>query len=294
MTRTRLAVAFALLLAVLVLADLVGGPMNDLFLRFPGIDKVAHFSFHVVFFVVVRSLAVTILAGQSATWLAVAIGLVVAGGDELIQGFVATRNMEIEDFLADCAGLAFGWVLSQKPRRAVAVSVSAASFLVAATVTFQTHIRLRDYALGLQYERQQNFVQARVHYQQALQNGLHSPGLYNGLGWVEIESGVGDPGKAVEYSRTALEMRPGDADFLDTYGWALLHAGESGEALRVLEEAYRKKPKIYCINYHLGMAYRAVGRRDEAETHLQRQVELTRTRESKLARQALAEMKIPR
>ena len=85
-------------------------------------------------------------------------------------------------------------------------------------------------------------------------------------------------------------MRPGDADFLDTYGWALIHAGESAQALGPLLEAYRKKPSMYCIHFHLGMAYRALGRRAEAETHFRRQTELTDTREARLARQALAEM----
>jgi Tfp pilus assembly protein PilF len=198
--------------------------------------------------------------------------------------------MELGDFAADASGLAIGWVIIRKPGRVVGLAVAGAAIVVATTVTVQTHVRLRDYSRALRYERQQDFVQAREYYLRALNSGLRTATLYNGLGWVEIESGRGDPQKAVEYSRTALEMRPGDADFLDTYGWALVHAGQSGEALAPLQEAYQKKPSMYCIHFHLGMAYRALGRRAEAETHFRRQMELTDTREAKLARQALAEM----
>jgi hypothetical protein len=68
-------------------------------------------------------------------------------------------------------------------------------------------------------------------------------------------------------------MRPGDADYLDTLGWALVQAGQPAE-----------------VHFHLGMAYRALGRRAEAEDHFRRQLELTNTREARLARQALTEM----
>jgi Tfp pilus assembly protein PilF len=288
--RARLALGCMLTMAVLVVANLMGGPMNQLFLMLPGIDKVVHFTFHVLLFILLRTFAVTIVPDRWVTPLAAGLGLVIAGGDELVQGLVSTRNMELGDFAADVSGLAIGWVITQKPGRALGLAVGSAALIVATTVTIQTHVRLRDYSRALRYERQQDFVQAREYYLRALKSGLRTPALYNGLGWVEIESGRGDPRKAVEYSRTALEMRPGDADFLDTYGWALVHAGQSGEALVPLQEAYQKKPSMYCIHFHLGMAYRALGRRAEAETHFRRQMELTDTREAGLARQALAEM----
>jgi Tfp pilus assembly protein PilF/VanZ family protein len=288
--RTRLALGCILLMVLLILANLVGGPMNQLFLMLPGIDKVGHFAFYVSLFVLLRALAATLVPDSWATPLAAGVGLAIGGGDELIQGVVSTRNTELGDFAADVSGLAIGWVISQKPGRAVGLAVAGAAIIAASAVTIHTHIRLRDYSRALRYERQRDFVQAREYYLRALASGLRTPGLYNGLGWVEIESGHGDPRKAVEYSRTALEMRPGDADFLDTYGWALVHAGQSAEALAPLQEAYRKKPSMYCIHFHLGMAYRALGRRSEAETHFRRQMELTDTREARLARQALAEM----
>jgi len=289
-TKGRLAWGCILLMTLLVVANLVGGPMNQFFMMLPGSDKVVHFSFHVLLFIVLQAFMPTIVPSTWATPLAAAVGLLIGGGDELIQGFVSTRNMEIGDFAADVSGLAIGWVITQKPRRAVGIAVAGAAIAVATFVTLQTHFKLRDYSRAQYYERQHDFVKARKYYLLALTSGMRTGGLYNGLGWVEIESGQGDPHKAVEYSREALKYRPDDPDYLDTYGWALIHAGRSAEALVPLQEAYQKKPSMYCIHFHLGMAYRALGKSAEAASHFRRQMEMTSTREAELARQALAEM----
>ena len=60
----------------------------------------------------------------------------------------------------------------------------------------------------------------------------------------------------------------------DTYGWIAFRRGEHEEALRYLEPAARGLPDDPVVQYHLGMAYAALGRRDEAVAQLTRALEI--------------------
>jgi Tfp pilus assembly protein PilF len=216
------------------------------------------------------------------------VGLLLAATDETVQAFAPGRSVESFDMVANLAGLTLGWAAVQPCRTRLTWAVAALALCAGAYVTWHTHILLIDYSRGLRYSQQQDFVRAREHFRLALEAGLRTPGLFNELGWVEIESGVGDPVKAVEYARAALDKQPENPDVLDTYGWALHHAGRNGEAIAALRRAYELDPDIFCVHYHLGAAYLAAGRRDEAEHHFRRQVERRDTREAALALQALA------
>ena len=68
-------------------------------------------------------------------------------------------------------------------------------------------------------------------------------------------------------------MDSDNPDILDTYGWVLVRVGRAREGLVFLERAKRLKPKIYCIDLHLGVAYREVGERARAVEYLKRQIE---------------------
>jgi histone acetyltransferase (RNA polymerase elongator complex component) len=61
-----------------------------------------------------------------------------------------------------------------------------------------------------------------------------------------------------------------------------------------LEEALAAKPDIYCVHYHLGMAYLTTGRIELGIQHLQNQVERRPgTREAVLAREELLRRSTP-
>src|SRR5205085_693146 len=98
--------------------------------------------------------------------------------------------------------------------------------------------------------------------------------FYNELAWIEVESGTGDAHAAVGYASRALAANPHSPDVLDTYAWALHHVGRSGEALPLLERAFAGKPGMFCIHYHLGEVYAAVGDPARAERHLREQIRL--------------------
>lgn len=286
----RMALGFSAIVAFVLAQNLFGRTLNAWFLEFPGIDKVLHFVEFAVLFVVQSALLRGVVE-PTRRRLAVAwvLGVVLAFGDEFVQSFTLSRNVEAFDVIADAAGLTIGWVLTSSFRRALLLPALGALGAVS-YVAYDTHTRLIDFSRGLRYERARDFVKAREHLHRALQSGMRSTALYNELGWVEIESGVGDPAQAVTWAEIALDARPTDPDVLDTYGWALHHAGRSTEARPALEQAFALKPKMFCIHYHLGAVYAALGERDRAAMHFREQIALPNTREATLAKQALLEI----
>jgi len=291
-TSWRLVGGVAALAALVFSGNLFGPELNSFFLRFPGIDKVFHTVTFLLVFVCVYFLSRRMsLQPANRALLAATIAILLALTDELLQNLAPGRNVEVLDVAANFSGVALGWLLVSPPPRRLALATAAAALSVAGYATYDTYVTLIDFSRAQQYERKHDFVQAREHYLRALQKGLRTSALYNELGWVEVESGVGDPAKALEYARSALEMQPDNPDILDTYGWALQYAGRPTEALSYLQRAFEADPAMYCIHYHLGAAYFALGRRDLAEAHFRRQLELPGTREAALAAQALERMK---
>lgn len=263
------------LVGFFLLQDLAGKPLNTLLLYLPGADKVIHCLEFLVVFVLCHFLAGLITANSSRRFhLALAVTLMLAVGDELQQTLVADRNVELADFFANLCGLALGVAVVRADwRRFVRRLVVIIAVFITVALAADSYVRLKDYNRGLLYEGRQEFGLARQAFLRALASGFESQGLYNGLGWVEIESGQGDPVKAVEYAEKALSMHPMDPDTLDTYGWALHHAERSEEALEYLQQAYEGKPGMFCIHYHLGVVLLALGRRSEAKSYLEKQIQ---------------------
>jgi cellulose synthase operon protein C len=84
--------------------------------------------------------------------------------------------------------------------------------------------------------------------------------------------------------------------FQDTYGWILVLRGDAEQALRYLEPAATALSEEPLVQYHLGRAYFALERWQEAEASFGRVVELAELRGSDLpqiesAREHLAELK---
>mgnify|MGYP003344565391 FL=1 len=85
---------------------------------------------------------------------------------------------------------------------------------------------------------------------------------YNALGY-----SLADRNVRLEEARTlvrkALELSPGDASITDSLGWVEYRMGNTKEALRLLDEAYRKRPDPE-IAAHLGEVLWQLGQRDRA------------------------------
>jgi Tfp pilus assembly protein PilF len=292
MTPARAVAGLCLLALVLIGADLRGVELNQLFLAFPGLDKIVHTIAYAFAFVCSHSASSYFVKrpGRRAA-LAAAAGITLSLADELVQQFAPGRSVDTYDVVADWAGLTLGWVVAVRPALRLVVAACVVAFGTAGFVTYDTYTTLVDYSRALRAERQHDFATARVHYQRAIAKGNRTADVYNGFAWVTLESDS-DPQEALTYARKALDMQPGDADILDTYGWALQRSGRSEEALPLLQQAYALKPEMYCIHYHLGKAYVGVGQTDKAEWHFRRQMELPGTREAGLARDALAHLPV--
>ena len=279
-------------IAVLVLLqNLLGSELNTLFQRLPGIDKILHIVEYFLIVVCMHALAGKITENdETRVRLAVGAAILIAILDESIQRLVPSRSVEAFDLVANGAGVLLGWTLVARPRRLAVVGGTALALSAGGYVAWDTRSKLVDYHRGLELERRQDFAGAHELFRRAFDRGLRTPALLNELAWAQVESGVGNPANAVDFARRALEMRPDSADILDTYGWSLHAAGRHAEALEPLLQAYRKKPDMFCIHYHLGAVYLALGRRAEAADHLRQQVAMPHQREAVLASLALARL----
>ena len=65
------------------------------------------------------------------------------------------------------------------------------------------------------------------------------------------------------------------APFQDTYGWTLYLTGEAAQAVAVLRESAPRLANNAIAQYHLGMAYAAIGQTDLAREQLQRALEIS-------------------
>jgi tetratricopeptide (TPR) repeat protein len=288
LTRKTAAIGLGVLIAIIAGANLFGVRLNGVFLAMPGSDKVVHLIAYTVAFVCFYRLAASLSASvRTRVTAAVSAGLALSIGDELLQELAPGRNVELFDLIADWAGLTLGWVISVRPAPRIAALACATALGSAVFVAHDTYANLIDYSRAIEAERELDFAGARAHYLSALAKGHRGPDVYNGLAWVTVESG-GSAAEAVGYAETALDSQPDNADYLDTYGWALHRAGRSAEALPYLQRAYAAKPAMYCIHYHLGETYLALGQTAAADEHFRQQASMTGTREAVFAAQALA------
>jgi tetratricopeptide (TPR) repeat protein len=90
--------------------------------------------------------------------------------------------------------------------------------------------------------------------------------LLNNFAYLAAECGD-NPSEAVEAASEANRMAPGEAEFLDTYGFALARAKRHEEALVQLQASIRIKPSA-SAHMHMAQVLLAMDRRDDATTHV--------------------------
>lgn len=282
-----------LLFLIVEAGSLAGGDrVNRLAEVLPGADKVLH-TLAFVALSVAAQVAARRWSSDRIGAPAVAIALaVIAVADETGQLFQPARHVDLADLAASLAGvgLGLGWALRRRAPT-YALMVTGAAVLVSIGVIATSYFQQRHIVIALQHARAGDFVAARREYQAAFDAGVRTPALFNELAWVEIESD-GDAAVAVAFAAQALAARPDDPDVQDTYGWALLHVGRAADALPFLQRAYTAKPDMFCIHYHLGEVYLALGETDKALGHLQQQLQRPETREAARAAARLAVIRV--
>jgi putative PEP-CTERM system TPR-repeat lipoprotein len=88
----------------------------------------------------------------------------------------------------------------------------------------------------------------------------------NNLAW--IYTGQKNP-EALALAERAHKLAPDSVNVQDTYGWALVEAGQAGTALPILAKAAKAAPKVAAIQYHLAVAQARTGDRGGARATLE-------------------------
>ena len=120
------------------------------------------------------------------------------------------------------------------------------------------------FSRAVAFDRQDRWPQAKADLQQALALSPEEPFVLNYLGYSMVERRQ-DLRQARSLIQRALDSRPDDGSIRDSLGWAMLRENDVPGAIRTLEQAAEQIPEDPTVNYHLGSAYWAAGRKIEAE-----------------------------
>jgi tetratricopeptide (TPR) repeat protein len=114
-------------------------------------------------------------------------------------------------------------------------------------------------ALGTQYEKENNWDEAKRLFERAHQIDRSSPLIASELAYLYLDHG-GDVNVAVTLAQTAKRNMPNSPATADALGWAYYKLGSTELAIAQLEESVQRYPRSPMYGYHLGMAYAAARR----------------------------------
>ena len=108
--------------------------------------------------------------------------------------------------------------------------------------------------IGLLYDQQKRYDEAKDMYRKALAIDRGAPVAANNLAWLYAQSNENlDEALALaQASRAKLADSP---DVADTLGWVYHRKGLSSQAITYLKESVEKRPEQALFSYHLGLAY---------------------------------------
>lgn len=115
----------------------------------------------------------------------------------------------------------------------------------------------------------ERYGDAAKRYEDALKLDPGSAMALNNLAYLLTDK-LGRAAEAVPYAERALEGAPGDANTLDTYGWALALANRLPDAEGALLRALDADPDNTPVQYHLGVVYQKQGNLADARTRFER------------------------
>ncbi len=139
-----------------------------------------------------------------------------------------------------------------------------------------------DRSLGISYEQLGQDELAENSFEAALQKNPRDPFTLNYLGywWADDGRKLED---AIQLIEQAVRLRPRSGYFVDSLGWVHFKLGNFDLAVSFLEQATILEPIDPVINGHLGDAYWAAGRHEEARFKWQYSLSVTDEDELKAA-----------
>lgn len=120
------------------------------------------------------------------------------------------------------------------------------------------------YALGIAYEKNNQWNKAEEVLQKALKISKRHPFILNYLGYAWLENNK-NYNEALYMIFEAYQQNPENGHIMDSMGWALYRMGKYNDALSVLERAAEYLPSNAIVCDHLGDVYWQIGRKSEAK-----------------------------
>ena len=119
-----------------------------------------------------------------------------------------------------------------------------------------------------EYKRERGNLKAAVaEYERGLQHQPDAIVLNNNIAML-LDS-MGDA-RALPFAEKAFKAAPKSAAIADTYGWILLRAGKTDQALELLRDAAQRIPENAEVQYHYAAALAQAGRKADARPVLQK------------------------
>ena len=129
--------------------------------------------------------------------------------------------------------------------------------------------------LALILEQSARFDQAIAEYEKMFELEPRSTIIANNLASL-LADHRGDPESIEKAYSIAVRFRDSSIpQFLDTLGWIHYRKGQYDEAVTFLKTAAEKLPEVELVHYHLGMAYKELGRASLAIESLKRAMTLS-------------------
>jgi tetratricopeptide (TPR) repeat protein len=127
--------------------------------------------------------------------------------------------------------------------------------------------------LGIIYDTQKKYDQAKEYYQKALKINPKFVPAANNLAYLYAEKGE-NVDEALSLAQSAKEQFPDDPHISDTLGWVYYKKNVFSRAIVYLKEANDKIQNNPMTRYHLGMAYYKNGEKENAKRELKKALEL--------------------
>lgn len=127
--------------------------------------------------------------------------------------------------------------------------------------------------LGQAYQQLDQNDKAVEAYQRAVTLNAKDAISLNNLAWILLEVRK-KPDEALPLATKAQQLAPDSPEVLDTLGWVQYRRGAFAEAEKMLLKAVERSPNTGAIQFHLGMTYARLGRRNDAVSTLRRAAQL--------------------
>lgn len=128
-------------------------------------------------------------------------------------------------------------------------------------------------ALGSLYEKEKDFVKAKLTYEQGLKYAPEDSTLLNNLAWVSLVH-LADKPAAYVHIRKARSIAPDDPDIQDTHAWWYYLSADYSQSTALLKKIVEAYPDHPLYRYHLGWAALKSGDNVMAVVNLKKALEL--------------------